>query len=110
MEKQTLPNSTLILVLGILSIIGCCCYGLPGIILGIIAIVLSSGATKIYMEAPENYSGFGNVKAGKIMGIIAIALSIIFLIFILWVITIFGWENLQNEEMIQEKIQEMMGQ
>ena len=41
MEKRELPNSTLILVFGILSIIGCCCYGIPGVIFGIIVLVMS---------------------------------------------------------------------
>lgn len=55
MEKQTLPNSTLILVFGILAILGCCCYGVPGLIFGIIAIVLAKKAKALYMENPEIY-------------------------------------------------------
>jgi len=107
MEKQTLPNSTLILVMGILSILGCCCYGIPGLIFAIIAIVLSNKATKLYMEAPENYSGYGNVKAGKIMGIIGIVLSIVFVLIIIWGITAFGWEALQDENLLRERLEEM---
>jgi hypothetical protein len=107
MEKQTLPNSTLILVMGILSIIGCCCYGLPGLIFAIIAIVLSSKATKLYMEAPENYTGYGNVKAGKIMGIIGIVLSIVFILMIVWIISVLGWEALQDENLLRERLEDM---
>ena len=107
MEKQTLPNSTLILVMGILSIVGCCCYGLPGLIFAIIAIVLANKATKLYMEAPENYSGYGNVKAGKIMGIIGIVLSIAFVLIIIWVISAFGWETLQDENLLRERLEQM---
>lgn len=110
MEKQQIPNGTLVLVMGILSIIGCCCYGLPGLIFGIVAIVMGNKATKIYMEAPENYSGFGNVKAGKIMGIIGVVLSVIYGIFIIWAIATFGWETLQDQELMQERMREMMGQ
>ena len=66
MEQQKLPNSTLILVLGILSIPTCCCYGVLGLILGIIAIVLANKAAKVYAENPELYTGFQNVKTGKI--------------------------------------------
>lgn len=110
MEKQQIPNGTLVLVMGILSIIGCCCYGLPGIIFGIVAVVMGNKATKIYMEAPENYTGFGNVKAGKIMGFIGITLSVIYGIFIIWAIAEFGWETLQDQELMQERMQEMMGQ
>lgn len=31
MEQQKLPNATIILVLGILSIVTCCCYGIVGL-------------------------------------------------------------------------------
>ncbi|WP_458626981.1 CCC motif membrane protein [Winogradskyella sp. PC D3.3] len=110
MEKQQIPNGTLVLIMGILSIIGCCCYGLPGLIFGIVAIILGGKATKVYMEAPESYSGFGNVKAGRIMGIIGVVLSILMVAYILWIISYFGWETLQNQELMQEKMQEMMGQ
>ncbi|WP_178984984.1 CCC motif membrane protein [Winogradskyella helgolandensis] len=110
MEKQQIPNGTLVLVMGILSIIGCCCYGVPGLIFGIVAIILGGKATKLYMEAPENYTGFGNVKAGKIMGIIGVVLSIIMVLIYVWMISSFGWEALQDQELMQEKMQEMMGQ
>ncbi|WP_179020150.1 CCC motif membrane protein [Winogradskyella forsetii] len=110
MEKQQIPNGTLVLVMGILSIIGCCCYGLPGLIFGIVAVILAGKATKVYMEAPENYSGFGNVKAGKIMGIIGIVLSILMVAYMIWIISYFGWETIQDQELLQEKMQEMMGQ
>jgi len=109
METQKLPNATLILVMGILSIVGCCCYGLPGLICGIIAITLASKATKLYKLSPENYTDYGNVKAGKIMGIIGVILSILFAAYILWVISYFGWETLQDPELLQEKIKEMQG-
>ncbi|WP_053992643.1 CCC motif membrane protein [Mangrovimonas sp. TPBH4] len=107
MEKQTLPNSTLILVMGILSILGCCFYGVPGLICGIVAIVLGSKATKLYQSAPEDYLGYGNVKAGKIMGIIGVVLSLIYLLFFLWALSYFGWEVLSNPELMQERLQEM---
>lgn len=110
MEKQQIPNGTLVLVMGILSIVGCCCYGLPGVIFGIVAVVLGNKATKVYMEAPEDYSGYGNVKAGKIMGIIGIVLSILMVLFYVWMIATFGWETLQDQELMQERMQEMMGQ
>ena len=48
MEQQKLPNSTLILVFGIISIVTCCCYGILGLIFGIIAVVLANKALKLY--------------------------------------------------------------
>jgi len=70
MEQQKLPNSTLILVFGIVSIVTCCCYGIIGLIFGIIAIVLAKKATVVYLENPEQYTGYSNVKTGKILAII----------------------------------------
>ena len=110
MENQQLPNATLVLVMGILSIVGCCCYGIPGLIFGIVAIILGTKATKIHKQDPQLYTGYGNVQAGKIMGIIGVVLSVLAVIYILWVISYFGWETLQNQELMQERIQEMMGQ
>ena len=42
--KKDLPNATVVLVLGILSLIFCWCYGFFGLILGIIAVVLAGQA------------------------------------------------------------------
>lgn len=109
MEQQKLPNATLILVFGILSIVGCCFYGI-GIILGIVALVLATKATKLYAENPEGYTGIQNVKTGKILSIIGIILSAIYLLLIIWAISTFGWESMQDQELMQERIQEMMGQ
>lgn len=109
MEKEKLPNATLILILGIVSIVGCCCYGFPGLISGIIALVLANKATDVYKLAPDNYSDYGNVKAGKIMGIIGIVLSLMFIAYLVWVISFIGMEALQNPEILQEKIKEMQG-
>jgi hypothetical protein len=109
MEQQKLPNATLILVFGILSIVGCCFYGI-GIILGVVALVLAAKATKLYAEDPEAYTGIQNVKTGKILSIIGIILSAIYIILIIWLIATFGWDSMQDQELMQERIQEMMGQ
>ncbi|MDX5584249.1 MAG: CCC motif membrane protein [Aureibaculum sp.] len=107
MEKQTLPNSTLVLVLGILSIIGCCCYGLPGIIFAIIALIVANKSSQLYKENPDSYIGYQNLKAGKIMAIIGIILSVLLIIYILWVISYLGWEIFQDPELLQEKLNEL---
>ncbi|WP_298537261.1 CCC motif membrane protein [uncultured Algibacter sp.] len=109
MEQQKLPNSTLILVLGILSIPTCCCYGIIGLILGIVTIVLANKAAKLYAENPDTYTGFQNVKTGKILGIIGIILAVLYIIFCVIMISMFGWETLQDQELLQEQLQDMMG-
>lgn len=110
MEQQKLPNATLILVFGILSIITCCCYGFIGLILGVIAIVLAKKATQIYSENPELYTGYQNVKTGKILAIIGIVLSVLYLLVIFSIASMFGWEFLQDQELMQERVRELMGQ
>lgn len=108
MEQQKLPNATLILVFGILSIVTCCCYGVIGLILGVVAIVMAKKATEIYNENPDLYSGFQNVKTGKILAIIGIVLSVIYILLCIVAIGVFGFEALQDQELMQEKLQEMM--
>jgi len=80
--KSHLPNASAVLILGILSIIGCCFYRIPGLILGIIAVVIGSKDKKLYQRSPDKYSGIGNVNAGYLMGWISIIISLIFTIFI----------------------------
>ena len=96
MEQQKLPNSTLILVLGILSLVTCCCYGFIGLILGIIALVLAKKATALYAENPEGYTGFQNVKTGKILAIIGVILSAIYVIYVIYIFATVGYDGLMD--------------
>ena len=75
--KKDLPNATVVLVLGILSLIFCWCYGFFGLILGIIAVVLAGGQRKLYLQSPDEYteSSFKNVNAGRVCGIISICIA-----------------------------------
>jgi len=102
MEQQKLPNATLILVFGILSIVTCCCYGIIGLIFGIIALVLANKSTKIYQENPQGYSDFGNVKTGKILAIIGIILSLLMIATVVWSIATHGWDNMQDPAYMEE--------
>jgi hypothetical protein len=85
-----LPNATAVLVLGIISIVGCIFYGIPGIVCGIIAIVLHKKDREIYQTNPTLYdASFKNSKAGYVCGIIGLSLSILFaLIMIVYLIFI----------------------
>ena len=97
-QQTSLPNATAILVLGILSIPTCCCYGIVGIILAIIALVLAGSAEKRYNSAAENYtlSSLKNVKAGRICAIIGLILGVLYLI---WTVYILTHPALRNEYM-----------
>ncbi len=96
MEQQKLPNATLILVFGIVSIVTCCCYGIIGLVFGIIAIVLAKKATVVYLENPEQYTGYSNVKTGKILAIIGIILNLIYLIYVIWLFATIGMSGVMN--------------
>ena len=79
--KKDLPNATVVLVLGILSLIFCWCYGFFGLILGIIAVVLAGGQRKLYLQSPDEYteSSFKNVNAGRvcIAGVVVVVLLLV---------------------------------
>ena len=85
-NKQILPNSTAVLVLGIVSIVGVLCsQGLLGIILGIIGLVLSGTPMRMYKENPEAYTeaSIKNTKAGRICSIIGVSLGGAFLLVVM---------------------------
>jgi hypothetical protein len=109
MERQSLPNATTSLVLGIFSILTCICYGVIGLPLGIIAFFLGNKALKVYNESPENFKGSGNASAGKITGIIGIILNLIYISVIIWVVSQIGLDALQDTELLQERVNELFG-
>jgi len=88
--QQKLPNATGTLVLGILSIVGSCCYGLVGLICGIIALVISKEANQLLKANPDGYSNAGNHKAGRICAIIGVALSALMVIYMILMIVVWG--------------------
>lgn len=78
-EKIPLPDSTTVLVLGILSIVLTCFF--VGGILGVIGLVLSKNGREMYAENPDLYSGYQNLNAGFIMSIIGTALGGCYILF-----------------------------
>jgi len=83
MEKQTLPNATAVLVLGICSIVFGCFF--VGLILGIIGIVLAGKGRKLYKDNPELYEGNGSLNAGFIMSIIGTILGGLYVLYVILV-------------------------
>jgi len=87
-QKQTLPNAVAVLVLGICSIVFSCFF--VGIILGIIGLVLSGTGRKAYKAEPDKYEGNGMLNAGFILSIVGLALSTLYVIYYLIVVSILG--------------------
>ncbi len=82
-QKQQLPNSTVVLVLGICSIVFGCFF--VGLVLGIIGIALSSNGRKLYKENPSLYEGYANLNAGYIMSIIGTILGGLYILYVVLV-------------------------
>jgi len=86
--KQTLPNSTAVLVLGICSIIFGCFF--VGLILGIVGINMAGKGRKMYRDNPELYDGYGSLNAGWIMSIIGTILGGLYTIYWIIIVAILG--------------------
>ena len=106
---QKLPNATAVLILGILSVLTCCCYGI-GLIIAIVALFLAKKDLALYKANPGSYTNYSNLNIGRILAIIGIVINVLYLIYIIWIFSYFGMEALQNPELMQEKMRELMGQ
>jgi hypothetical protein len=99
-QQQALPNATAVLVLGIISIIGCFCYGVVGLICGIIAIILASKSKKLYTSNPDAYTdgSLKNVNAGRICAIIGLSLSLIYILMVIAAVIFVGADALRDPQ------------
>jgi tetrahydromethanopterin S-methyltransferase subunit B len=72
-NQQQLPNATVVLVMGILSIVMC----FIGFVMGIIGLVLANKDTRLYNASPHSYTAgsYSNIKTGKICSIIGLVLN-----------------------------------
>lgn len=78
---KTLPNATATLVLGICSIVGCIIYGVPGLICGIIALVLHQKDKKVFATDPSGYAAsYKNARAGFVCAVIGTSLSALYFV------------------------------
>jgi hypothetical protein len=77
-EQRQLPNTTAVLVLGILSIVFC-------FFCGIVALVMSAQDVRLYKENPDLYtrSSYDLLNAGRICSIVSLCMwALAILIFI----------------------------
>lgn len=89
---QNLPNATTALVLGIISIVGLFCYGIVGLICGVVGLILANKDRKLYRDAPEVYSlsSYSTSNAGRVCSIIGIILSAIIVVIVIFALVFFG--------------------
>jgi hypothetical protein len=87
------PNATVVMVLGIVSLVLC---GLIGIVCSIVAIVLGKKGEEAYNLNPAMYdqASYKNLKTGKICANIGLVLGILALIFsVIWLVFVFSTIN-----------------
>jgi hypothetical protein len=105
-QRQTnLPQDKVILILSIVSIIGCCFFhGIPGIVLSLTTLFLVKKSLDLYKACPERYleGSYKNINAGKICAYVGLGLSIFNLLMILVMILMFGKEVLSDPFIIYD--------
>ncbi|TMU57156.1 CCC motif membrane protein [Flagellimonas algicola] len=81
MSQQPLPGASTVLTMGIISIVGTFfCCGPFGAIFSIIALLKAKTASQLYLQNPEAYTDYSNVKTGKILAYIGLALALVYLV------------------------------
>ena len=105
MEKQKLPNEQVIMILGILSYIGCCCTsGIGGLILSGIGLFLAKKAKDTYDLNPELYSMKG-VDTWKIVNLVAFILSA--LVFAYWIYMKVTGKDIEQQKQLEELLEQL---
>ena len=103
--KQKLPNEQAVMILGILSYIGCCCTsGILGVILSGIGIFLANKAEKMYAENPEQYLS-GSLNTWKIVNYVGLALSVCMLVYYIYM-KVTG-KDIEQQQQLMELIKQM---
>ncbi len=107
MSKEKLPQSQSALVLGILSIItACCCWGILGVILGLIGLNNANKAIKIHNEDPDLYDGINNANTGRTTAIIGIILGSLIGLYMVYLVSTGDYQMMMEE--YQELLQQQM--
>lgn len=92
MNAKSLPNSTAVLVLGIVSIVMCWTLGIIGLACSIIALILFKKDNARYKATPNKYTlaSYKNMKAGQVCAIIGLCLSALVFLYYLFAFIILG--------------------
>jgi len=100
MEKQKLPNEQAVMILGITSFIGCCCTsGVLGVVLSGIGLYLAKKAEDLYAQNPETYN-LGSMNTWKTVNIVALVLSILTLIYAIYM-KVTGKDEEQTQQLME---------
>ena len=95
-EAGQLKNAVGALVMGILSILTCMCYGVIGLILAIIGLVISKQDNQLVKDNPDvMYMNAGALKAGRILCIIGLVFNILMIIYFVVILLVIGTEDPQ---------------
>ncbi|MES2554895.1 MAG: CCC motif membrane protein [Bacteroidota bacterium] len=90
-QSSSVPNASATLVLGIISIATCWLYGIPGIVCGIIALVLHKKDKMIHATDPQRYeNSFKTSKAGFICAVIGTSLSAFWILYVVIMLVFVG--------------------
>lgn len=91
-QPSNLPNATAALVLGIISLVGAFCYGIVGVICGIIGLVLANKDRKLYQANPGLYASasYSTLNAGRVCSIIGLILGSLVVIITIVYLVFFG--------------------
>lgn len=95
-QQSKLPNATIALILSIVSFFVCCLYGLGGVLSGVALYLLSKD--KPLLAINPNPSNLSTYKAAKVIAWITLIINILFIIYILLMISLIGWDNLTDPE------------
>jgi hypothetical protein len=99
MEKQKLPNEQAVMILGLLSFIGCCCSsGILGVILSGIGLYLANKSEQLFKQNPEQYN-LGSLNTWKIVNIVSLAISAVFVIRLIYLLSTVGIGEMQEQFM-----------
>lgn len=89
--QQKIPLANTALVLAIVSVVGCVFYGIPGIVLSILAMVFHARVKRVYQTDPAVYQqSYNNARAGWIIAIISLGISVattiytVYVFYVLW--------------------------
>jgi hypothetical protein len=103
--QRELPNATIVLVLGIISIVTCC-IGPVSLILAAIALYFAMKDRKLYNANPDMYrrGSYNNLTAGMICAIIGLALGLYGTVSL--IVSLSSGQFWEQFDMIRERMEE----